>query len=1572
MNLLQQFVDFLKNRKNQPSFLTVKNYKADIGQFISWFEKEFNFSFNPSIITLQILEHYKKSRNLSPSSIERHISSLRKFFNFLKFEGIISHSPLQNKTASAQALKDPWKLRNFKNFLYEYKKSHLTIKNYINDIKSFFLWLNEVSLTKYVWNITDRNLLSKVNFSVLDEYKQRLITSNFSPRTVNRKLSSLRNYINWAKNQGLISSGQVSMSSRTCSPRCLPRQDKAGEAGFGISGNGEKMLKQDGYQTVTRQVQHDTGETAYSSFPPIRLMQKSLKGANLLFDNLFILPLAQTIDNLQYLFWKVSGKKVFKKGAILSGAKNLRSFGFQPRAAGIASGDARQDDIARIPNIQKGFYAPLKISMRYLPKHKRVWHHLRHVRPNWYKKYHSYSIAHYFHFAILIILASAIGFGTYNAFFADTQKGKGILGAFTSGPPRILSFQGRLTDSSNNPITTATNILFSIYNDQSTSGDAFLWQETNPVKPDSDGIFSVLLGKNTPIPDTLFSQNPELFLGITIGNGPELRPRQQLATVRFASNAETLQGLEPITNTAKVSNVVLALDSSGNLSIAGSKAHTFQAIGGQFIISGSILSLTTVPGSNSRVEIVPDGMGKIDLSKPIQNSTNNNNLSSAIGAVEFDDMVAILATSSAQSAFTINQNSTGPLISASTLGTAKFTVDNDGTGIFAGSVGINGSSLISTATTFNLLDSNVKTLNLALEATSLFIGSGSGTLTLRNANTSIQGNVTLGDAATDTITFTSRVAQDSDLIPIGTAGTNDLGSSSLPWDNAYIDNIYSASTGTFGHWQRANGAVIPTNITDDLLLGATSTSSAKFAFINVGGGNPTATISSNLSLVVPTGNAPANTFNLLNNGSLNIQRSPGGDAGLTTALYIGNNGNVGIGTATPRFRLDLQDSQSATAAAQIFNSNTSTDADALVLKLGNTSTSAVASSNHFISFETAGIGIVGSVQGNGGKGVTYATSGIADFAEYFKKDKGTIIEYGSLVCLNEQGLSVKCDTSNSNNTKVIGIASERPAFLGGENLGDGSIAVGLVGQVETFVSNANGEIKAGDPLTASDIPGVAAKATKAGQVVGKALEDLSIINESKIVGFYDPQSKEYRSKDNFPDIAIKPNIIRIFKLLVLVNVSWHDPSAYLANTGELIINSTGKNSYSVSSPLGQTLTNIGAFFEVVAANIKTGFIKASEVTTNSLIVTSDSVIIGGQNLKDYIVAVVDELGIRNQESSIISPVVKTNQLFTNIISPLAQDSNISISLHDSQFIIHDSRDASGSAVATIDNQGNASFSGQLQTNELLTNQLTTNDASISGILRARNIIADSIQGFIDIASFSAALTYVPNLQAEQGLFNQGLMVFGSTSLSDLSIVGQLSIGGTMFVTDNSIETLGTNLSLQSLRQGGLSIMGGLVYVDTDGNLKVKGNVSIFGQLAVNIISPLPTSDLVVNNASGSSVLSINQKGDIVASGSGTFSKLNFSLIQPALAVSATEVIASSSAGAAKISSYQTEVTIRNALVTDKSVIYITPVGTPSAQSPFLMRQLPNEPALSGIEGSFTVGVESPNKNPIPFNWLIVN
>jgi site-specific recombinase XerD len=128
MDLLTRFTNYLNSPQNKLSNKTVKNYKADITSFISWYNKQYNqeLGVTPANITPQIVEDYKKSKiqnsNLSPSSLKRHLSSLRKFFQFLKTQGSILEDPFeQMKILQRNALlKDKWHLLAFKNYLYLY------------------------------------------------------------------------------------------------------------------------------------------------------------------------------------------------------------------------------------------------------------------------------------------------------------------------------------------------------------------------------------------------------------------------------------------------------------------------------------------------------------------------------------------------------------------------------------------------------------------------------------------------------------------------------------------------------------------------------------------------------------------------------------------------------------------------------------------------------------------------------------------------------------------------------------------------------------------------------------------------------------------------------------------------------------------------------------------------------------------------------------------------------------------------------------------------------------------------------------------------------------------------------------------------------------------------------------------------------------------------------------------------------------------------------------------------------------------------------------------------------------
>jgi len=82
----------------------------------------------------------------------------------------------------------------------------------------------------------------------------------------------------------------------------------------------------------------------------------------------------------------------------------------------------------------------------------------------------------------------------------------------------------------------------------------------------------------------------------------------------------------------------------------------------------------------------------------------------------------------------------GPLSANSTL-----SVTGDAT--FAGSVIANGGTITSSATTFNLLNTTVTNANVLGAANTILIGSISGTTTIRNAGTNINGNLTVSGSS---------------------------------------------------------------------------------------------------------------------------------------------------------------------------------------------------------------------------------------------------------------------------------------------------------------------------------------------------------------------------------------------------------------------------------------------------------------------------------------------------------------------------------------------------------------------------------------------------------------------------------------------------------------------------------------------------------------------------------------------------------------------------------------------------------------------------------------------------------
>ena len=85
----------------------------------------------------------------------------------------------------------------------------------------------------------------------------------------------------------------------------------------------------------------------------------------------------------------------------------------------------------------------------------------------------------------------------------------------SAGIPAAISYQGRILDTSGDPVVDGLySVTFTIY-DAPTAGNS-KWTETQSSVTVINGLFNVELGSVTPLDDSVFSI-PERYLGIQIG-----------------------------------------------------------------------------------------------------------------------------------------------------------------------------------------------------------------------------------------------------------------------------------------------------------------------------------------------------------------------------------------------------------------------------------------------------------------------------------------------------------------------------------------------------------------------------------------------------------------------------------------------------------------------------------------------------------------------------------------------------------------------------------------------------------------------------------------------------------------------------------------------------------------------------------------------------------------------------------------------------------------------------------------------------------------------------------------------
>jgi hypothetical protein len=221
---------------------------------------------------------------------------------------------------------------------------------------------------------------------------------------------------------------------------------------------------------------------------------------------------------------------------------------------------------------------------------------------------------------------------------------------------RRLDFSARLRSSVSDTVVPdgTYTITFSLYIEPSDM--TTLWTETQSLAV-TNGVVSTSLGSVTPFPASVTFNGDSFYLGIQVGDDPEMRPRKQISSVPMAFNANRVNGVRAGTR----ANNVLKLNASGNINIqGGATLGSALNVAGDINASGGVLKIAgrTVCTANGCDAAASSG-------NYIQNGTSVQTASFAIQPASDSTIAAVIRGAADQSANLQEwQDSTGAILAS--------------------------------------------------------------------------------------------------------------------------------------------------------------------------------------------------------------------------------------------------------------------------------------------------------------------------------------------------------------------------------------------------------------------------------------------------------------------------------------------------------------------------------------------------------------------------------------------------------------------------------------------------------------------------------------------------------------------------------------------------------------------------------------------------------------------------------------------------------------------------------------------------------------------------------------------
>ncbi|MGI5825809.1 MAG: DUF2341 domain-containing protein [Patescibacteria group bacterium] len=498
-------------------------------------------------------------------------------------------------------------LNEFRIFLGTEKISKGSIRSYISDTRHFITWLEEFLVTNHITThhttlgrdagrsvSTVENylyhLLEQVNQRLLEAYQQHLVDTKVPERTINRRFSSLRRFGAFCQAQKWVKMNPFDI---------LKNISRAKEFK-----DNKYHLEEFRVYLWSKKASRATIKNYLADVKQFLAQGASLEEFNkaLIRQELSPASIERKLSSVRKYLSFIEPKKTSETDKIITDkevVQKLEALGIKTQKEPSIFSQLLFVRMARKLGKQLKALPQVRYTIPYTIKYK---------RPRWVD------------YAAVAVLVLAAAVGGYFKFGRPVPEGQ-ILGLPTQ-VPTYLSFQGRLTDNFDTPITASTHFRFALYNSPTATGAAQLWEEAKWIKPDENGIFNTLIGDTTVLDKNLFKDNTELWLGVTVNTNPEMTERQQVATVAYAFNSQFLQGYGIGTSGIANINNVPVVNENGEIIIAAA-GPSLKTTSGTFKIESPTLALLAEEDSGNVGIGVSTAGSKLTISGGVSIGTTN-------------------------------------------------------------------------------------------------------------------------------------------------------------------------------------------------------------------------------------------------------------------------------------------------------------------------------------------------------------------------------------------------------------------------------------------------------------------------------------------------------------------------------------------------------------------------------------------------------------------------------------------------------------------------------------------------------------------------------------------------------------------------------------------------------------------------------------------------------------------------------------------------------------------------------------------------------------------------------------